>query len=124
MGRVRKDFYKGEVYRGDIFYADLGDIKSKFGSVQGGIRPVIVIQNDIGNREGETFIVTSVTSKPKRKMPVHTKIIKECLEKPATILLEQITTISRYQMREKIGKLNGYEIKELNRALGISIGLS
>ena len=100
MGRVRKDFYKGEVYRGDIFYADLGDIKSKFGSVQGGIRPVIVIQNDIGNRYGE------------------------CLEKPSTILLEQITTISRYQMREKIGKLNGYEIKELNRALGISIGLS
>ncbi|PWX18038.1 hypothetical protein CYK62_15300, partial [Clostridium perfringens] len=47
--------------------------KSKFGSVQGGIRPVIVIQNDIGNREGETFIVTSVTSKPKRKMPVHTR---------------------------------------------------
>ncbi|HAT4309627.1 type II toxin-antitoxin system PemK/MazF family toxin [Clostridium perfringens] len=124
MGRVRKDFYKGEVYRGDIFYADLGDIKSKFGSVQGGIRPVIVIQNDIGNRYGETFVVTSVTSQPKKEMPVHTKIIKECLEKPSTILLEQITTISRYQMREKIGKLNGYEIKDLNRALGISIGLS
>ncbi len=88
MGRVRKDFYKGEFYRGDIFYADLGDIKSKFGSVQGGIRPVIVIQNDIGNREDETFIVTSVTSKPKRKMSVHTKIIKKCLEKPSTILLE------------------------------------
>ncbi|WP_242949300.1 type II toxin-antitoxin system PemK/MazF family toxin, partial [Clostridium perfringens] len=103
---------------------DLGDIKSKFGSVQGGIRPVIVIQNDIGNRYGETFVVTSVTSQPKKEMPVHTKIIKECLEKPSTILLEQITTISRYQMREKIGKLNGYEIKELNRALGISIGLS
>lgn len=110
MGGVRKYFYKGEVYRGDIFYADLGDIKSKFGSVQGGIRPVIVIQNDIGNRYGETFVVTSVTSQPKKEMPVHTKIIKECLEKPSTILLEQIATISRYQMREKIGKLNGYEI--------------
>lgn len=123
MRNIKKDFYKGEVYRGDIFYADLGDVKTKIGSVQGGVRPVIVIQNDIGNRYGETFVVTSVTSQPKRNMPVHTKIQKECLKKPSTILLEQIATISRNQIREKIGRLDSVEIKELNRALGISIGL-
>ncbi|BDU83802.1 type II toxin-antitoxin system PemK/MazF family toxin [Clostridium perfringens] len=123
MRNIKKDFYKGEVYRGDIFYADLGDVKTKIGSVQGGIRPVVVIQNDIGNRYGETFVVTSVTSQPKRKMPVHTKIQKECLEKPSTILLEQIATISRYQIREKIGKLSCSEMEELNLALGISVGL-
>ena len=109
------------IKRGEIYLANLNP---SVGSEQSGVRPVLIIQNDIGNRYGETFVVTSVTSQPKKEMPVHTKIIKECLEKPSTILLEQITTISRYQMREKIGKLNGYEIKELNRALGISIGLS
>ena len=114
--KVKRNFYKGKVYKGDIFYANLG--KRKQGSEQQGTRPVAILQNF-----GSSFIVAPMTSQVKNKMKVHTEIENSCLEKPSTILLEQITTIYRHQLSEKKGTLTNNEIKRLNRALVISLGL-
>ena len=114
--KVKRNFYKGKVYKGDIFYANLG--KRKQGSEQQGIRPVAILQNF-----GSSFIVAPMTTQVKNKMKVHTEIENSCLEKPSTILLEQITTIYRHQLSEKKGTLTNNEIKRLNRALVISLGL-
>ncbi|NGT79084.1 type II toxin-antitoxin system PemK/MazF family toxin [Clostridium perfringens] len=116
MLKVKRNFYKGKVYKGDIFYANLG--KRKQGSEQQGIRPVAILKNF-----GSSFIVAPMTSQVKNKMKVHTEIENSCLEKPSTILLEQITTIYRHQLSEKKGTLTNNEIKRLNRALVISLGL-
>lgn len=115
--KIKRNFYKGKVYKGDIFYANLG--KRKQGSEQQGIRPVAILQNNFGS----SFIVAPMTSQVKNEMKVHTKIENSCLEKPSTILLEQITTIYRHQLSEKKGTLTNNEIKRLNIALGISLGL-
>lgn len=107
--------------RGEIYYADLGHTG---GSEQGGIRPVIVIQNNIGNKFSPTVIVTAVTAKTKSKLPVHVNIDNTYLEHDSTILLEQIRTIDKTKLIEKLGVLNNFELGALNRALQVSIGLS
>lgn len=108
------------VKRGDIFYADLSPV---VGSEQGGIRPVLVVQNDVGNKYSPTVIVAAITSKiNKAKMPTHIEIEGEVhgLTKDSVILLEQIRTIDKRRLKEKIGHLDDKLINSVNNALKIS----
>ncbi len=111
------------VKRGDIYYADLSPV---IGSEQGGVRPVLIVQNDIGNKYSPTVIVAAITSQiNKAKMPTHIEIdAKEYgLTKDSVILLEQIRTIDKKRLKEKIGKADQLLIKKVNEALLISFGL-
>ena len=111
------------VKRGDIFYADLSPV---IGSEQGGIRPVIVVQNDIGNKYSPTVIVAAVTSRiNKAKMPTHIEIsaLEYGLTKDSVILAEQIRTIDKKRLKEKIGRIDDKLIEKVNTALMISFGL-
>ncbi len=112
------------VKRGDIFYADLSPV---IGSEQGGTRPVLVVQNDIGNKFSPTVIIAAITSQiNKAKMPTHIEISANefGLLKDSVILLEQIRTIDKRRLKEKIGKLNDELLAKVDEALGISFGIS
>lgn len=111
------------VKRGDIFYADLSPV---VGSEQGGVRPVLIVQNDIGNRYSPTVIITAITSQiNKAKLPTHVEISASeyGLVKDSVILLEQIRTIDKRRLDEKIGHLDEEMMKKVNEALLISFGL-
>ena len=111
------------VKRGDIFYADLSPV---VGSEQGGIRPVLIIQNDVGNRYSPTVICAAITSQiNKAKLPTHIEIdcCKYSLVKDSVVLLEQIRTIDKKRLREKIGHLDGDLMRKINKSLLVSIGL-
>ena len=111
------------VRRGDIFYADLSPV---IGSEQGGVRPVLVVQNDIGNKYSPTIIVAAITSQiNKAKLPTHIEITAEeyGLPKDSVILLEQIRTIDKKRLKEKIGFLSSEMMKKVDEALHISFGL-
>lgn len=112
-----------ECKRGDVFFADLGD---GIGSEQIGKRPVLIIQNNIGNRYSPTVIIASITSKVgvKAKLPTHYYINTESgLEAPSVVLLEQIRTIDKKRLDSYIGHLNDEYLIEINNALAVSIGL-
>ena len=114
---------KRTYYRGELYYADLG---IGVGSEQNGYRPVVVIQNDVGNKHSPTTIVAAVSTqiKSKAKLPTHFYVSHECgLVQPSIIMLEQIRTIDKARMDKYIGKLSESEILGLNHALAISIGL-
>ena len=111
------------VLRGDIFYADLSPV---IGSEQGGIRPVLVIQNDMGNKYSPTVICAAITSQiNKAKLPTHVEIGKEygTLVKDSVVLLEQVRTIDKQRLREKICRLEDELMKKINKALLTSVGL-
>lgn len=111
------------VKRGDIFYADLSPV---IGSEQGGIRPVLVVQNDVGNKYSPTIIAAAITSKiNKAKMPTHIELDaqKYGLVRDSVILLEQVRTIDKKRLREKIGRLDDLQMIKVNDALQISFGL-
>ncbi len=111
------------VKRGDIFYADLSPV---VGSEQGGVRPVLVVQNDIGNKYSPTVIVAAITSRiNKAKMPTHIEIKGEDygLSKDSVILLEQIRTIDKKRLKERIGHVDESVIETVNEAVSISLGL-
>ena len=111
------------VKRGDIYYADLSPV---VGSEQGGIRPVLVIQNDIGNKYSPTVIAAAITSQiNKAKMPMHIELAAKDygLNKDSVILLEQIRTIDKRRLREKIGRIDDGLMASVNNALSISFGL-
>ncbi len=111
------------VKRGDIFYADLSPV---IGSEQGGVRPVLIVQNDIGNKYSPTVIAAAITSQiNKAKMPTHIEIAAEDygLNKDSVILLEQIRTIDKKRLREKIGRLDDMLMDKVNEAISISFGL-
>ncbi len=111
------------IKRGDLYFADLSPV---VGSEQGGVRPVLVIQNDIGNRYSPTVIAAAITSRlNKAKMPTHIEVSAReyGLEKDSVILLEQIRTIDKSRLREKIGELGEYKMSEVNRAMMISLGV-
>ena len=111
------------VRKGDIFYADLSPV---IGSEQGGIRPVVILQNDVGNRFSQTTIVAIITSKlTKAKMPTHISIDAEKygLNKKSIILVEQIRTVDKRRIKEKLGKLNEEDIKKIDRAILVSFGI-
>jgi mRNA interferase MazF len=111
------------VKRGDIFYGDLSPV---IGSEQGGVRPVLVIQNDIGNKYSPTVIVAAITSQiNKAKLPTHVELAAESygITKDSVILLEQIRTIDKKRLKEKIGHLSDELMKQVDLALQISFGL-
>ena len=111
------------VKRGDIYYADLSPV---VGSEQGGIRPVLVIQNDIGKKYSPTVIAAAITSQiNKAKMPTHIELAAKDygLNKDSVILLEQIRTIDKRRLREKIGRIDDGLMASVNNALSISFGL-
>lgn len=112
------------VKRGDIFYADLSPV---VGSEQGGIRPVLVVQNDIGNKFSPTVIISAITSQiNKAKMPTHIEITADeyGLAKDSVILLEQIRTIDKRRLKERIGRLDDELMMKVNNALTVSFGLN
>ena len=112
------------IKRGDIFYADLNPV---FGSEQGGIRPVLIVQNDVGNRYSPTVICAAITSQiNKAKLPTHVEIntVQSTLVRDSVILLEQIRTIDKKRLREKICRLDEKLMIRVDRALSISLGLS
>ena len=109
--------------RGDIFYADLSPV---VGSEQGGTRPVLIIQNDIGNQYSPTTIVAAITSQvSKAKLPTHIELNCEMcgLEKDSVILTEQIRTIDKRRLKDKVSILDGETMAKVNQALEISLGL-
>ena len=112
-----------QVRRGDIYYADLSPV---VGSEQGGIRPVLIIQNDIGNRHSPTVICAAITSKMnKAKLPTHIEISTRDYKivKNSVILLEQIRTIDKQRLKEKICHIDGALLQEVDRALKVSLEL-
>ena len=112
---------KMSVKRGDIYYADLSPV---VGSEQGGLRPVLIIQNDIGNKYSPTIIAAAVTSKiNKAKLPTHIEIPSAYgLVKDSVILLEQIRTLDKRRLKERIGELPPATMVRVNRAILISLG--
>lgn len=111
------------VKRGDIYYADLSPV---VGSEQGGVRPVLIVQNDVGNKYSPTVIAAAITSQiNKAKMPTHIELSAReyGLNKDSVILLEQIRTIDKKRLREKIGCLDEGLMASVNGALSISFGL-
>lgn len=111
------------VKRGDIFYADLSPV---IGSEQGGVRPVLIIQNDVGNKYSPTVIVAAITSQiNKAKLPTHLEIsaTEYGLSKDSVVLLEQVRTIDKKRLREKLGHLDEEMMYKVDEALSISFGL-
>lgn len=111
------------VRRGDIFYADLSPV---VGSEQGGVRPVLIIQNDMGNRHSPTVIAAAITSQMnKAKLPTHIELVgQDCgLTKDSIVLLEQIRTLDKRRLREHMGRLDGALMDEVDRAIAVSFGL-
>ena len=112
------------IKRGDMFYADLSPV---IGSEQGGVRPVLIIQNDVGNKHSPTVIAAAITSQTgKTKLPTHIVIEpeKSGLKADSVILTEQIRTIDKSRLKEKIGHIDDNHImSQINNALGVSFGL-
>lgn len=112
---------KRRIRRGDIYHADLNPV---IGSEQGGIRPVLVIQNNIGNQHSPTIIVAAITSQKKAKLPTHVYLNEiQGLCEHSVILLEQLRTIDKKRLREYIGTLNRQQMEKVNKALNISTGV-
>lgn len=114
---------KVEILRGDVFYADLSPV---IGSEQGGMRPVLIIQNDVGNHYSPTVIVAAITARmQKPKMPTHVLIDSEHagIERDSVILLEQVRTIDKQRLRDKVTHLEDSIMNRVNHSLQISIGL-
>lgn len=112
------------IRRGDIFYADLSPV---VGSEQGGLRPVLIVQNDVGNKYSPTVIAAAITSKmSKTKLPTHIDVFadKVGLMKDSVILLEQIRTLDKTRLKEKMGHLDDSTMNEVNDAITVSFGLS
>lgn len=112
-----------KIKRGDMYYADLSPV---IGSEQGGIRPVLIVQNDAGNRFSPTLIVAAITSRTdsKAKLPTHTPLhAAHGLERDSMVLLEQVRTIDRRRLQEYIGALDEDNMERVNRALAVSFGL-
>ena len=111
------------IKRGDIYYADLSPV---IGSEQGGLRPVLIVQNDVGNRYSPTVIAAAITSKmSKTKLPTHLDVLGEDagLAKDSIILLEQIRTIDKKRLKEKMGHLDERTMTSVNSAIQVSFGL-
>ncbi len=111
------------IKRGDIYYADLSPV---VGSEQGGLRPVLIVQNDVGNRYSPTVIAAAITSKlGKAKLPTHIDIFaaEVGLSRDSVVLLEQIRTLDKRRLREKMGHLPDTVMERVNNAITVSFGL-
>ena len=112
------------IKRGDIYYADLSPV---VGSEQGGLRPVLIVQNDVGNKHSPTVIAAAITSRmSKAKLPTHIDVSASDvgLSKDSVILLEQIRTIDKKRLKEKMGHLDSQKMNDVNFAIQVSFGLS
>ena len=112
------------VKRGDIFYADLSPV---VGSEQGGMRPVLIVQNDVGNKYSPTVIAAAITSqKYKTRLPTHISVnADDCgLAKDSVVLLEQVRTIDKTRLKEHMGTLDNTEMTRIDKALSVSFGLT
>ena len=112
------------VKRGEIYYADLSPV---VGSEQGGMRPVLIVQNDVGNRHSPTVIASAITSqKDKSKLPTHISINADrCgLAKDSIVLLEQVRTLDKQRLKERMGELDEGAMTKVDNALSVSFGLS
>jgi mRNA interferase MazF len=111
------------IKRGDIFYADLSPV---IGSEQGGVRPVLIVQNNIGNKYSPTVIAAAITSQQsKAKLPTHIPIVADnCgLSKDSVVLLEQIRTIDKQRLKERMGAVDKNSMNRVDNAISISFGL-
>ncbi len=111
------------VRRGDIYYADLSPV---VGSEQGGIRPVLIVQNDVGNRYSPTVIAAAITSqKDKARLPTHIQVnsTDSGLTRDSVVLLEQIRTLDKRRLKEHMGRLDEFSMNRIDQALQISFGL-
>lgn len=112
------------IRRGDIYYADLSPV---IGSEQGGVRPVLIVQNDVGNKYSPTVIAAAITSqKTKTNLPTHIQLRAQStgLQKDSIVLLEQIRTIDKHRLKERMGRLDDNSMTRVDEAIGISFGLS
>ena len=112
------------VKRGDIYYADLSPV---VGSEQGGVRPVLIVQNDVGNQFSPTVIVAAITSQTgKAKLPTHIQLQASGggLVRESIVLLEQIRTLDKRRLRERMGRLDDASMRRIDRALQVSFGLN
>ena len=112
-----------EINRGDIYYADLSPV---VGSEQGGVRPVLVIQNDVGNKYSPTVIIAAITSQlAKAKLPTHIELKKEKynLLKDSVVLLEQIRTLDKKRLQNRISSIDKTTMQEIDVAMMISLGI-
>ena len=111
------------VKRGDIYYADLSPV---VGSEQGGVRPVLIIQNDVGNKYSPTVIAAAITSRMgKTKLPTHIDVYAERagLARDSVVLLEQVRTLDKRRLKEKMGHLDEGTMQKVDRAIAVSVGL-
>lgn len=112
---------KNRIMRGDIFYADLG---MTVGSEQGGVRPVLIIQNDEGNKFSPTVIIAAITGSKKARIPTHVIVPNiPALRRESIVLLEQIRTIDKIRLNEYIGRLSVEMQRKIDRALAVSVGI-
>ena len=112
-----------QIKRGDLYYADLSPV---VGSEQGGVRPVLIVQNDLGNKHSPTFIAAAITSKlGKTELPTHIRVdaADYGLSRDSVILLEQVRTLDKRRLREKMGHLDTTAMNEVDHALSVSFGL-
>ena len=112
-----------DIKRGEIYYADLSPV---IGSEQGGVRPVLIVQNDVGNRYSPTVIAAAITSQhEKAKMPTHIPISADCcgLSKDSIVLLEQVRTIDKQRLKERMGTIDSSAMNRVDKALSVSFGL-
>lgn len=128
MTEIPANFYSEmkdvNVRRGEIYYADLSPV---VGSEQGGVRPVLIVQNDVGNKYSPTVIAAAITSRrDKASLPTHIKVdaVSGGLAKDSVVLLEQIRTIDKRRLREKMGCLDTGSMGKIDEAISISFGLS
>lgn len=111
------------VKRGEIYYADLSPV---VGSEQGGVRPVLIVQNDVGNKYSPTVIAAAITSQhEKSSLPTHINLNAQCcgLAKDSIVLLEQVRTIDKQRLKEKMGTIDSVAMNRVDKALSVSFGL-
>ena len=115
---------ESSIRRGDVFFADLSPV---VGSEQGGMRPVLVLQNDIGNKYSPTVIVSAITTqKDKTRLPIHVPVGAQdsALGRDCLVLLEQIRTIDKRRLKDRVARLPDHIMTKVDRALAISLGLT
>jgi mRNA interferase MazF len=110
-----------QVLRGEIYYADLSP---SYGSEQGGLRPVLIVQNNVGNRHAPTTIIAPLTSRlTKKPLPTHVEFSCENLSQDSVALLEQIRTIDKSRLKQRMGCVSSEVMEQVNKAMMISLGL-
>ena len=123
ISKIIRSVKNVNIRRGEIYYADLSPV---VGSEQGGVRPVLIVQNDVGNRFSPTVIAAAITSqRAKANLPTHIMLNAQVtgLAKDSVVLLEQVRTIDKHRLKERMGRLDNMSMMQVDQALSISFGL-